>query len=104
MVAVVVYTEALEAITVLDLPEYLATRLHAGDTIEVPVLPSMGTMPRFPSRRFVETETVHLVRLYGLPFHHKGTIRALVFTDDKGGVMRLRSGLLPGQRPDSPPP
>lgn len=95
----VLYSDDLEPITIVDLPEWAWDRLSAGEYLVLPV-------PE-PSRFAVHQNTPPLlehprvVQIYGEMFERRGVRSMMIFVNDEENALALRSSLLPGQRADA---
>lgn len=90
----VLYTHALEPITVIDVPMYLWRLLWAGQTVQVLVpMPFDWTATEPPS----EITPVRTVRIFGEQLERRGHRALMLFTGDEESALLLRADFLPGQ-------
>lgn len=96
---VVLYTDDMEAITVIDLPQWFLERLHDGQVMRVAVEDSAP--PTWPSAdAVVPVCKFYAVSIWAERFVRNGGSTWLLFTRDEELALLLRSSVLPGQRRD----
>ena len=92
---IVLYTDDMEAITVIDLPSWFLDGLHAGRMMRVPVpTPPMVSLD-------VNTKinaSFKMVDIWAERFIRKGKQTWFLFTNNDEAALLLRSDILPGQR------
>lgn len=95
MTATVLYTTALEPITVIDVPQWALDRMKHGEQIVFPVWEDITSFRLEPIDCFLPLRTV---TVWAERFRCKGASTVMLFTDDDECALALRSDLLPGQR------
>lgn len=94
----VLYTQALEPITVLDIPMRLWDMLARGELVKLavrevsPPVPSDGETPGHRDLKF------RTVDLYAEKFRYRSTETLMIFTRDEEHALLLQADFLPGQR------
>jgi len=96
---VVLYTEDLEPITVLDLPSSAMQRLTDGGRWRVAVFQPFR-LSSIPTRQTPVKEEMKIVEIWAEKFVRKGREQFFLFTRDEVAALMLRSTLLPGQHKD----
>lgn len=91
----VLYTEALEPITVVDIPMWLYERLLRGDTIAVGVPPPFQFARGGDDHCRLMHKTVHI---FGERLRRRGHETLMLFTRDEENALLLDAEFLPGQR------
>ena len=96
---VVLYAEDMEAITVLDMPDVVASYLERYGRARIPVLkPFSMSTPQYTDRTIPMPRAVEITAEC---FLRNGVKHMMLFTRDDEAALLLRSELLPGQRRDA---
>jgi hypothetical protein len=97
---VVLYTDDMEPITVLQLSEFAAKLLEERGRVIIPVMQPIRLTP--PATDDLRTSFENdRVTIWAEAFVRKGQRHLFLFTRDEVAAMMLRSDLLPGQRRDA---
>jgi hypothetical protein len=94
---VVLYTDEMEAITVIDIPQWLLERVQDGQMIRLAVIEP----PQVSAALAQEIPTpspMRCVEIWAEKFRRKGRETWLLFTRDEEAALILKSDMLPGQR------
>lgn len=93
---VVVYTEDMEPITVVDIPQWAWDRLARGERINLTVREPISLYWNKPLDSIPELPK--MVSIWGEVFIRRGNRTLFVFTRDDENALALKSEFLPGQR------
>jgi hypothetical protein len=91
----VLYTHALEPITVVDIPIWLWDRLLAGEVIRLAVQEPPKLVPSFES---VVNTKLRIVNIFGERIRRREHEALMLFTSDEESALILKADFLPGQR------
>ena len=92
---VVLYTDDMEPITVLQLSDFAAGLLEKRGRVSVPIIEPVRYMPPAPDEKF--GVNFRQVNIWAEAFMRNGVRHLFLFTNDEEAAMMLRSELLPGQ-------
>jgi hypothetical protein len=93
---VVLYTDDMEAITVIDLPTWFMEKLHDGRMMRVAApAPVQFTAEPEPAQTIL---TLPIVEIWAERFVRNGRVAWFLFTRNEEAALMLRSEPLPGQR------
>ena len=95
---VVLYTDDMEAITVIDVPLWGMKMLRENQFFNVPLPPRQITYPHGPFTEGPPVLDLAYVTIWAEQFYRKGKMRWLLFTCDDELALALRSEVLPGQQ------
>jgi hypothetical protein len=95
----VLYTEGLEPLTIVDVPEWLMERLRVGHHIQLAV-PFEVSLANYLNTEPIN-QTFNLVKIWGEPITRRSVRSMMLFTRCEDNALLLESSLLPGQRKDS---
>lgn len=94
MIPAVLYTEALEPITVVELPEAAYYYIERNGYVRIPVTEPLVFHDPEPHIY----KPLRDVRIWAERFVRKGRMHHFLFTDDDENALLLRAAFLPGQR------
>lgn len=96
---VVLYTDDMEPITVIDLPVWAENFMAKHGSVELVVTPIFNMTPMLPGEA-IRPEPFRRVRIIAERFHRKGRHHMLLVTGDEESALLLKSAYLPGQYRD----
>lgn len=100
MPSVVLYTDSMEPITVLNVEMWALEALRRHRVLEFPVVPRLG-LPDFTEiPKPSDVIRFHVVRVWSEDFVRKDKRHQFLFTNDDEYALLLKSEILPGQRKD----
>ena len=92
---VVLYTDEMEAITVIDIPQWLLERLHDGQMIRLAVIEPLKTSISLAHEISSQPK---VVAIWAEKIRRNGKEAWLLFTRNEEAALMLKSDVLPGQR------
>lgn len=98
MTAAVLYTRALEPITVIDVPMRLWDLLSSGQRVKLAVREALATPLSGETLSNYRDIKYRTVILYAEKFRYRDAESLMLFTEDEEHALLLQADFLPGQR------
>lgn len=95
MTPIVLYTDQMEPITVIELPQWFLDKLYDKQLMKVPVMSAISIESIYDP---IIENALNSVDVWAESLYRKGNRYWLLFTNDENLALRLKSDVLPGQR------